>query len=142
MIQNNSSNKNSLKEIKDREKAEREAQVRTLCEEIAAKRAGGSEALIAISNKSKGLWYLPALTDEGQIDKLLVMKPIDRNILSFASTKITDEGLYAFLEAAMRECIIAELSDDDMMSNDEYFISAANSFNKIMDGKKTMLVKR
>lgn len=141
MIKTNASS-NSLKEIKDREKAEKEATVRELCEALAATRAGTPDALIAISNKHKGLWYLPALTDDGQIDKLLVMKPIDRNILSFASTKISDEGLYAFLEAAMRECMIAELSDKEMMEDDEYFISAANSFNKIMEGKKTMLVKR
>lgn len=141
MIVTNSSS-NTLKEIKDREKAEKESSVRQLCENLASERAGSQEALVALSNKNKGLWYLPALTDDGGIEKLLVMKPIDRNILSFASTKISDEGLYAFLEAAMRECVIPELSDKEMMEDDEYFISAANSFNKIMDGKKTMLVKR
>lgn len=141
MIKTNASS-NTLKEIKDREKAEKESSVRSLCEELAIQRAGSQEALVAISNKSKGLWYLPAIDDDGQVEKLLVMKPIDRNILSFASTKITDEGLYAFLEVAMRECMIADLSDKEMIEEDEYFISAANSFNKIMEGKKTMLVKR
>lgn len=141
MIKTNASS-NTLKEIKDREKAEKESSVRLLCEELAIQRAGSQDALVVITNKNKGLWYLPAITDDGQIEKLLVMKPIDRNILSFASTKISDEGLYAFLEAAMRECMIAELSDKEMMEDDEYFISAANSFNKIMEGKKTMLVKR
>lgn len=135
-------NKNTLKEIREREKKEKENRIKALCETIASERCGGIEKLVAFSNKHKGLWYLPALTDDEQVEKLLVLKPIDRNILSFASTKISDDGLYAFLEAAMRECVITEISDMVMLEDDEYFISAANSFNKIMEGKKTLLVKR
>jgi hypothetical protein len=74
------------------------------------------------------------------IEALALMKPITRHILSYASTKITDEGLYAFLEAAMNECFVE--GDRCIIDDDEYFIPAANSFNKILEGKKASLLKR
>jgi hypothetical protein len=142
MIKTNA-NKNSLKEIREREKAEKDKNYRDQCETILTTRIGGDSSKIAeLSNKHKGLWYLPALDEEGNVEKMLVLKPIDRNILSYASTKIADDGLYAFLEAAMNECILKEYSDMEMMNDDDYFIPAANSFNKIMEGKKTALLKR
>jgi len=48
--------------------------------------------------------------------------------------------LYAFLEAAMRECFIE--GDKEILDDDEYFIPAANAFNKILEGKKASLLKR
>lgn len=135
-------NAGSLKEIRDREKKEKELELREKCEVIAIERCGDADKVKQLSNTHKGLWYLPAINDDGSIEKLLILKPIDRNILSYASTKISDDGLYAFLEAAMKECVISEHSDMVMLEDDEYFISAANSFNKIMEGKKTALVKR
>ncbi len=138
----NNSNKSSLKEMREREKKEQEQRIKELCEKMALERCGGEPALVQLSNLHRGLWYLPVLGEGDTIEKLLIMKPIDRHILSFASTKITDDGLYAFLEAAMQECVIKEHSDMDVFEDEEAFISAANSFQKVMEGKKTALVKR
>ncbi len=141
MIQKDA-NKNSLKAIRERERVEKEDALRIKCEEFAIKKLGDVEKLKALSNKHKGLWYLPVLDDEENVEKMLILRPIDRNILSFASTKLQDDGLYSFLESAMRECTIAEFSDMDIIEDDDYFIPAANSFNKILEGKKTALLKR
>lgn len=135
-------NKNSLKAIREKEQKEREAEIRALCEKLAIERVGSEDALKQLSNKHKGLWYLPALNEDGSIDKMLILKPIDRHILSYASTKITDDGLYIFLESAMNECVIKDFSDIEMIDDDDYFIPAANSFNKMLEGKKTTLLKR
>ncbi len=141
MIQTDA-NKNSLKEIRERERKEKDDIIRKKCEALAIQRLGDEDKLKQLSNKHKGLWYLPAIDDNENIEKLLILKPIDRNILSYASTKIQDEGLYSFLEAAMTECILADHSDMIMLTDDDYFIPAANSFNKILEGKKTALLKR
>lgn len=135
-------NKNSLKAIRERERIENETVLKAKCEEYAIKKIGDAEKVKQLSNKHKGLWYLPVLDDEENVEKMLILKPIDRNILSFASTKLTDDGLYSFLESAMRECTIAEFSDMEIIEDDDYFIPAANSFNKILEGKKTALLKR
>lgn len=135
-------NTSSLKEIRERERKEKDDIIKSKCEELAIERAGGTDKLVALSNKYKGLWYLPVIADDDSIEKMLVLKPIDRHILSYASTKITDDGLYMFLETAMNECIIKDLSDMVIMEEDDYFIPAANSFNKILEGKKTNLLKR
>ena len=96
--------------------------------------------MVAWSNQNKGLWYLPIVDYNGNIEKCLILRPITRHILSYASTKIEDEGLYTFLEAAMRECMIE--GDSEILDDDEYFIPAAMQFNDIMKGKKAMLLKR
>jgi hypothetical protein len=83
MIKTNA-NKNSLKEIREREKAEKDKGYRDQCETILTTRIGGDSSRIAeLSNKNKGLWYLPALDEEGNVEKMMVLKPIDRNILSY-----------------------------------------------------------
>jgi hypothetical protein len=86
------------------------------------------------------LWFLPVLDDEGNVECLGIMRPITRSILSYASTKIQDEGLYEFLEAAMRECWIE--GDTRILDEDEFFIPCSQQFNKILEGKKAALVKR
>jgi hypothetical protein len=139
VIRNDSSNGNSIKAIKDKEKAEKEAVLKQQCEEMAKKRFT-EDQVKKWSNQYKGLFFLPILNDHDQIEKLAIMKPIDRHILSYASTKISDEGLYSFLEACMRECFID--GDKEIIEDDEYFIPAANTFNKILEGKKASLVKR
>ncbi|RXK57569.1 hypothetical protein ESA94_20435 [Lacibacter luteus] len=142
MFQTNT-NKSTIKEIRERERKEKEDLIKSKCEELAIQKLGSKEALVQLSNKYKGLWYLPILDEnEEEIIKLLILKPIDRHILSYASTKIEDEGLYIFLEAAMNECVIKEHSDMDVITEDEYFIPAANKFNKILEGKKAFMVKR
>jgi hypothetical protein len=133
-------NKGSIKEIKERERTEQETRLREQCQELAYERYG-EEQVIKWSNQHKGLWYLPVLNDSGDnIEAMALMKPINRHILSYASTKITDEGLYAFLEQCMRECFIA--GDDSIIDDDEYFIPAAMKFNAILEGKKAALLKR
>ncbi|BAV09395.1 hypothetical protein SAMN05421788_101831 [Filimonas lacunae] len=129
----------SLKDIKERERKEKDSSLREQCSQIANERYG-EDTVKKWSNTYKGLFFLPVLNEEEKIDKLAVLKPIDRHILSFASTKISDEGLYLFLEACMRECWID--GDKEILDDDEYFIPAANSLNKLIEGKKAILLKR
>lgn len=125
--------------MREKEKQAKEQEIKVRCEALAKERYGDKQ-VIEWSNQYKGLFYMPILNDDDEIEKLGVLKPIDRNILSFASTKINDAGLYAFLEACMRECWIK--GDECILDEDEYFIPAANTFNKILEGKKASLVKR
>ena len=141
MIQTDA-NKNSLKEIRERERNEKEAAIKTMCETIAIERIGGHDQLLKLSNKHQGIWYLPIMADDGSIEKLAILKPIDRHILSFASTKMEDEGLYIFLEAAMRQCFHQDISDMDILDDDKYFLPASGQFNKLIDGKKAFMLKR
>jgi len=130
---------NSIKEMKEREKQAKEADLRAKCEAWAMERFG-NETVVNWSNKNKGLWYLPIVDDDGNIEACLILKPINRHILSYASTKISDEGLYVFLEACMRDCKVE--GDDIILDEDEYFIPAAMQFNKILEGKKAAMLKR
>lgn len=151
MIQTNNSGRESLKEIKKREAAEKEVELKKQCEALAFAKYG-EETIIKWSNKHRGLWYLPVIAEDNTIEAMAIMKPIDRHILSFASTKIEDEGLYTFLEQCMREVFIAGVEPGDKLSStadesciiadDEYFIPAAQKFNKIMEGKKVAFLKR
>lgn len=140
MIQTDSNKGSSIKEIRERERKEQETQLREKCQALAYERYG-EDQVIKWSNQNKGLWYLPVMDETGEnIEAMALMKPINRHILSYASTKITDEGLYAFLEQCMRECFIA--GDAFIMDDDEYFIPAAMKFNAILEGKKAALLKR
>jgi len=140
MIQTDNNKGKSIKEIRERERREEETALREKCQALANERYG-EEQVVKWSNQHKGLWYLPVLDESGEdIEALALMKPINRHILSYASTKITDEGLYAFLEQCMRECFIA--GDDFIIEDDEYFIPAAMKFNAILEGKKAALLKR
>lgn len=140
MIQTDNNRGSGIKEIKDRDRKDQETQLRHQCQEMAYERYG-EEQVIKWSNQNKGLWYLPVLDESGEnIEALALMKPINRHILSYASTKLSDEGLYAFLEQCMRECFIA--GDEFIIDDDEYFIPAAMKFNSILEGKKAALLKR
>ena len=133
-------NKGSIKEIRERERKEQETTLREQCQELAYERYG-EEQVVKWSNQHKGLWYLPVLDESGEnIEAIALMKPITRHILSYASTKISDEGLYAFLEQCMRECFIS--GDTSILDDDDYFIPAAMKFNAILEGKKAALLKR
>ena len=140
MIKTDKKAQGTLKEMRDRERTEKENKLKAQCEALAIERHG-EKAIKQWSNEHKGLWYLPVMDDaEEKIEKMIIMRPINRSILSYASTKIEDEGLYTFLEQCMRECYVA--GDMEIIDEDEYFISAAMKFNKIMDGKKAALLKR
>lgn len=139
MIRTESTKGESVKKIRERELAEKEQQLKALCNAFAAEKFG-EDQLKKWSSENKGLWYLPILDENDAIEKLAIMRPINRNILSYASTKVDTEGLYAFLEVAMRECMIA--GDMEIIDDDEYFVPAAMKFNKILEGKKAALVKR
>jgi len=130
----------SIKEIRKREAVQKEKDLHARCEALAVERFT-KETMVKWSNENKGLWFLPVLDETGEeIEGIAIMRPITRAILSYASTKIQDEGLYEFLEAAMRECFVA--GDDFILDDDNYFIPAANQFNKILEGKKAALLKR
>lgn len=140
MIRNENERGGSIKEIKAREKKEKEEKLHALCQSYATEKFG-EEQLKQWSVKYKGIWFLPILSaDESAIEKMVVMQPINRSILSYASTKIQDEGLYEFLYACMNECFVA--GDRDVLDDDEYFIPASMKFNKMLEGKKAELVKR
>jgi hypothetical protein len=131
----------SIKEIKDREKKERIDRIRQQCEKLAQERFG-PEKMAAWSNQNKGLWFLPIMKADNpeEVELFLIMKPINRGILSYASMKIQDEGLYSFLEACMRECKLE--GDEVILDEDEFFIPAANRFNNILEGRKAEMLKR
>lgn len=130
----------SIKEIRKREQKEAEQKIHAMCSALANERFG-EDKLKKWSNENKGLWFLPVMDEDGEkIEAIAIMRPITRSILSYASTKIQDEGLYEFLEAAMRECFID--GDTKILDEDDYFIPAAGQFNKILEGKKAHLLKR
>lgn len=140
MIKTESNKGASIKEIRKREKDEKEKELREKCEAICVERFT-KEQMGKWSNEHRGLWFLPVMDESGEaIEAIAIMRPITRSILSYASTKIQEEGLYEFLEAAMRECFIE--GDRKILDEDEYFIPSANQFNKILEGKKAALLKR
>lgn len=151
MIQTNNNGRETLKELKKRESAEKDAKLKTDCEALAVSLIGDDE-IKKMSNVNKGLWYMPVINEDGSIECMAIMKPIDRHILSFASTKIEDEGLYTFLEQCMREVFVAGIQPDKtivktpdeciIITDDEYFIPSAMKFNKIMEAKKVGFLKR
>lgn len=142
MIQTDA-NKNSLKVIRAREQKEKDDAIKEKCEALAISRMGGDvNTLLKLSNANKGIWYLPILDEEGGIEKMAILRPVDRHILSYASTKMETEGLYIFLECALRECIHADFSDPEILDDDDYFLPAAGQFNKIIEGKKAHMLKR
>lgn len=129
----------SIKEIRKRENEAKEKELREKCEALALERFG-KETIVTWSNANKGLWYMPILNEDGSIKLLGIFKPITRSILSYASTKIQDEGLYEFLEAAMRECWVD--GDIEILDEDEYFLAASQEFNKILKSWNVGFVKR
>lgn len=131
----------SVKQIRRREAEAKEKALREKCEALAIEKFT-KEKITAWSNEHKGLWYLPIMDETEEIVALAVLKPMNRTILSYASTKIEDgEGLYDFLEAAMRECFLA--GDERILDDDEFFIPAAQKFNRMMmKGNTAALVKR
>ncbi len=139
MIRTDEKKGEGIKAIRRREAELKEKQLREKCETIAVERFT-KEKLGNWSNEHKGLWFLPILDDDGEIEKLAILKPIDRHILNYASTKIADEGIYEFLGAAMNECFID--GDRDILDDDVYFIPAAQKFQKIAEGKQAAMLKR
>lgn len=133
-------NKSLIKQRKAEEDKLRDEAVKSQCIEIANQRFGESK-VTELSNKHKGLWFLPVMDVSGEtVEKIALMRPIDRHILNYASTKIADDGLYTFLEACMQECFVD--GDRDIFDDDEYFIPAAQQFNKIMESRKAYMLKR
>lgn len=141
MIRNDDNKGKSLKAIKEKERLEKEQKLRDQCEKYAYERFGEDEVK-KLSNKHQGLFYLPILSDhdDNEIEKFAILKPIDRHILSYASTKIEDEGMYTFLEAVLNECWVD--GDREIIDDDNYFIPAAQKINKLLEGKKAAMVKR
>lgn len=151
MIQTNENGRQTLKALKKQHAADEEIKIRKACEELAYAKFT-EDQVKQWSLKYKGLWYLPVLKEDNSIEALLILKPIDRHILSFATTKIEDDGLYVFLEQCMRETFVAGINPDEstcataddsiIITDDEYFIPASQKFHKIMDNKKVAFLKR
>lgn len=129
----------TLATINKEKKLKQEQELREKCRALANERYG-EDTLNQFSNKHKGLLFLPLLDDEGEIDKLAVLRSVTRADLSYASTKVEEDGLYGMLGAILEECWL--LGDEEIKSNDEYFIPACNTLNKVVDGKKAHLLKR
>lgn len=139
MIRTETKKGESVKQIRERERKQKEQELHDKCVKLSNERFT-EEQMKKWSNEHKGLWFLPILDEDGEIEALAIMKPITRSILSYASMKIQDEGLYEFLEAAMRECYVE--GDNKILDEDDYFIPAAQQFNKMLEGKKAALLKR
>lgn len=139
MIKTETTKGASIKEIRKREKEAKDGELHIKCEARAVEKFT-KEQMAKWSNENKGLWFLPILEEDGSIKYMVIMRPITRAILSYASTKIEEEGLYEFLEAAMRECYVA--GDKEILDDDEYFIPASQQFNKILKGYEAALLKR
>lgn len=122
--------------MREKEAASREAALKVQAEELAKARYGVK--LDEWRKAYRNVWFL-IIESDGQIDKMAVMKPINRHILSFASAKIEDAGLYSFLEACMRETWLD--GDAELLDDDNYFIPASMQFNKMIEGKKATFVK-
>lgn len=140
MIRTDETSGKSLKELRKQERMQIEKELIAKCEALAIERYT-EEQVVKWSNANKGLFFLPVLDEEEQaIEKMAILKPIDRHILSYASTKIEDEGIYVFLGAVLEACWIA--GDEEIKTDDVYFLPAANKVQKIIDGKKANLLKR
>lgn len=126
----------SLKQMREKEAAKKDAELKVKAEELARQRYGGK--LDEWRKTFRNVWFL-IVDQDGEIDKMAVMKPINRHILSFASSKIEDAGLYSFLEACMRETWLE--GDEELLEDDAYFIPASMQFNKMIEGKKATFVK-
>lgn len=152
MIKTNSNGQATLKQIKERDQKKQEAELREKCNAFANEKFGDSE-VARMSNANKGIWFLPVMDESGDsIEVMALMKPIDRHTLSFAMSKLEDEGMSVFLEQCMRECFVASIEKDGsinteadgcvIINDDEYFIPASMKFNKILEGKKVAFLKR
>ena len=129
----------TVKEMRQKEAQEKSEALRKACEALAVERYT-KDQVVLWSNTHGGLFYLPLLDENEQIEKLAILKPINRHTLSYASTKMEDEGLYAFLEVVMRECWLG--GDQEIIDDDVYFLPAAGKLNKMIEGKKAAFVKR
>lgn len=134
MIRNNS----SLKDMRDKKRMEEEAVQLAQAEAAAIEKFGADK--IAEWRKAYGaVWFMTFLTEDKKIEKIAVFRPIDRQVLSYAASKMEDDGLYGFLEQGMRECWLA--GDQEIIEDDNYFIPAAQKFNKIIEGKQVAFLK-
>lgn len=130
----------TVKEIRKREAEEKATKLREQCEAYAKERFT-EKTIVEASNKYGGLFYLPILSeDETTIEKFAVFTPINRHVLSYASTKLADGGMYVFIEQVMRDTFL--FGDMEIIDDDAYFLSAAEVINKIIDAKKAAFVKR
>ena len=128
----------SLKEMRERKRLEEEA-VQLAQAEAAAVEKYGAEKVAEWRKQYGAVWFMTFLADGGKIEKLAVFRPIDRQVLSFAASKMEDDGLYGFLEQGMRECWLD--GDEEILEDDNYFIPAAQKFNKIIEGKQVAFLK-
>lgn len=135
-------NKLSMKALREKERNEKEAALKLKCEARAIELLGSKEALVKLSNENKGIWYLPLCDDAtpDEIEVMAIMKPIDMAILSYASTKVEDEGIMEYFRACLVSCFIG--GDDIIKEDDNYTIPACFKIQKIIEGKKAYLLKR
>ena len=135
-------NKLSMKALREKDRLEKEAALKQLCEARAIELLGSENELKLLSNANKGLWYLPICdsTDENTIEVMAIMKPIDMAILSYASTKVEDEGIMEYFRACLVACFLK--GDEAILNDDNYTIPACFKIQKIIEGKKAYLLKR
>ncbi len=128
--------------MKEMQKLEKEKEAKALLEKCNARadELYGAKAMAQWSNANQGLWFLPIIDEEGNIEKMMIFKKIDRNILSYASTKLETDGAYVFIEQCMRDCYIA--GDMEIIEDDDYFLPAMSKFQAMIEGKKAAMLKR
>lgn len=138
MIHNSKDKGASLKEMKAKAAKVKDAIWLQLCEKMATERFG-ADKMVAWRKEFGAIWFMHIEGENETVEKLMVMRPVDRHILSFASTKLEDDGLYTYLEQCMRDCKLD--GDEEILDDDDYFIPCAHKFNKIMEGKKASFLK-
>jgi hypothetical protein len=115
----------SLKKIQAREKYLKEQKQHEECRTLAIEKFG-EEEFIKMKKANPGLFFLPIMNNEGEIQKMALMKPVDPHI-----TKICAQ---AYVKAAMQECFIE--GDKDILEENEFQAQAAEGFLEIMKSKK------
>lgn len=136
MIKNNTNG--SLRDMRERKRLEEEA-LQLAQAEAAAVEKYGAEQIAAWRKQYGAIWFMTFLSEGKEVEKIAIFRPIDRQVLSFAASKMEDDGLYGFLEQGMRECWLA--GDEEVLEDDNYFIPAAQKFNKIIEGKQVAFLK-
>jgi hypothetical protein len=80
------------------------------------------------------------IVDGSKGEKKAYLKKPDRIVLSAFVAKISSDPIKAN-EILLQNLIISEISDEDILKDDEYFINAINSLDELITVKKSTLRK-
>lgn len=98
------------------------------------KKLNTEQELINELKAKHGQIYLISFED----GKRAYLKKPDRNILSMAMTKMQTNPL-GFAETVLNQCFVG--GDDEVKTNDDYFLGAATQLEALMEVKNAELKK-